>query len=92
MLNVHNFFFTADRSVTGVGLSAALCSLPPAVQGHETISFVSKYNMARFRMVKAVNRHADLPMRFASHFLTLFPYLSSFHRLAENKTRKVFKP
>lgn len=48
--------------------------------------------MARFRMAKAVNRHADLPMRFASHFLTLFPYLSSFHRLAENKTRKVFKP
>lgn len=39
MPNLHNHFFTADRSVNGVGLSAALFSLPPAAQGHDTISF-----------------------------------------------------
>lgn len=41
MSNPHNNFFTADRSVNGVGLSAALFSLLPAAQleGHDTISF-----------------------------------------------------
>lgn len=39
MPNLHNNFFTDDRLVTGVGLSAALYSLPPTAQGHDTIAF-----------------------------------------------------
>lgn len=90
MPNLHNNFFTADRSVTGVGLSAARCTLPPAVQGHDTIFFfVSKYNGARQCIAKVVNRYADLPMRIQVCVAFFAFFLSSFLRLAENKRRKI---